>query len=262
MSTPTDEATPQTANRKPQPSSRPLRARIDPDLLRAIQGGLLSWYVAHGRDLPWRSTQDPYAILVSEILLQQTQVVSARPVYEEVLRRWPTFAALAAAPLDEVKAVTDPLGYHVRGEWLHRIATIVTTELGGRLPDTLDGLLALPGIGRYTAGAILSFAFQQDAPIVDTNVHRLLGRLFDLHAGRPPQTLLEKRLWALAAALIPPGHGYLFNQALMDFGAQVCVPIKPMCLLCPLRPHCQQWNPVPEGGVTYIEEPRGRQVGE
>jgi A/G-specific adenine glycosylase len=150
----------------------------------------------------------------------------------------------------------------VRGEWLHRIATLVTIELGGQLPDTLDGLLALPGIGRYTAGAILSFAFQQDAPIVDTNVHRLLGRLFDLHAGRPPQALLEKRLWALAAALIPPGHGYLFNQALMDFGAQVCVPIKPMCLLCPLRPHCQQWTPLPEGGVTYIEEPRGRQVGE
>lgn len=245
------EDTPQPATRNPQTLRGPLRAVVDPAYLRAIQGGLLSWYVAHGRDLPWRTTQDPYAILVSEILLQQTQVVSARPVYEEVLRRWPSFATLAAAPLDEVKAVTDPLGYHVRGEWIHRIAVIVTNELGGQLPDTLEGLLALPGIGRYTAGAILSFAFQQDAPIVDTNVHRLLGRLFDLHAGRPPKTLLEKRLWALAEACIPPGHGYLFNQALMDFGAQVCVPIKPMCLLCPLRPHCQQWTPVAGGGVRY-----------
>src|SRR5215212_9880160 len=175
---------PQTSNLKPQNS---LRAVIDPDLLRNLQQGLISWYIAHGRDLPWRRTQDPYAVLVSEILLQQTQVVSALPVYEEVLQRWPTFAALAAAPVDEVKAVTDPLGYHIRGEWLHRIATLVVTELDGQLPDTLEGLLALPGIGRYTAGAILSFAFQQDAPIVDTNVHRLLGRLFDLHTGRPAQ---------------------------------------------------------------------------
>src|SRR5215203_2341672 len=115
-----------------------LRAHIDPGLLRGIQQGLLSWYVAHGRDLPWRKTQDPYAILVSEILLQQTQVATALPVYEEVLRRWPTFAALAAAPVEEVKAVTDPLGYHIRGEWLHRIAGIVTHELDGRLPDTLE----------------------------------------------------------------------------------------------------------------------------
>ena len=230
-----------------------MRAEIEPALRRALQQGLLAWYVAHHRDLPWRKTQDPYAILVSEILLQQTQVASVLPVYEDVLRRWPTFAALAAAPLDEVRAVTDPLGYHVRGEWLHHIAAIVVTELGGRLPDTLEGLLALPGIGRYTAGAILSFAFQQDAPIVDTNVHRLLARLFDLHRGRPSAALLDKHLWALAEALIPPGHGYLFNQALMDFGAQVCTPFRPMCLFCPLRAHCQVWNPLPDGGVRYID---------
>src|SRR5689334_5439448 len=126
MPTNTESPT-QTANRKPQTS---FRAVIDPDLLRSLQQGLISWYIAHGRDLPWRRTQDPYAILVSEILLQQTQVVTALPIYEEVLRRWPTFAALAAAPVDEVKAVTDPLGYHIRGEWLHRIATIVVGELG------------------------------------------------------------------------------------------------------------------------------------
>lgn len=231
-----------------------MRADIDPDLRLALQRGLISWYVATGRDLPWRRTTDPYAILVSEILLQQTQVATALPVYEVVLARWPTFAALAAAPLEAVKEVTDPLGYHVRGEWLHRIATIVTTERDGRLPDTLEGLLALPGIGRYTAGAILSFAFQQDAPIVDTNVHRLIGRLFDLHAARPAPATLEKQLWALAAALIPPGHGYLFNQALMDFGAQVCTPFKPVCLFCPLRAHCQWWTPRADGGVRFVAE--------
>src|SRR4051812_33930097 len=231
-----------------------MQAHIDPDLRLALQRGLIGWYVANGRDLPWRQTTDPYAILVSEILLQQTQVATVLPVYQAVLERWPTFADLAAAPLEEVKTVTDPLGYHIRGEWLHRIATIAPAELGGRLPDTLDGLLALPGIGRYTAGAILSFAFQQDAPIVDTNVDRLLTRLFDLHAGRPTPTVREKRLWALAAALIPPGHGYLLNQALMDFGAQVCPPYKPLCLLCPLRPHCQWWNPRPGGGVSYTED--------
>lgn len=228
-------------------------ANIDPDLRVALQRGLIGWYVATGRDLPWRRTTDPYAVLVSEILLQQTQVATVIPVYETLLARWPSFAALAAAPLGAVKEVTDPLGYHVRGEWLHRIATIVTNELDGRLPDTLEGLLALPGIGRYTAGAVLSFAFQQDAPIVDTNVDRLLSRLFDLHAGRPSPAVREKRLWALAAALIPPGHGYLLNQALMDFGAQICTPYNPVCLFCPLRAHCQWWNPRPAGGVTYTE---------
>jgi len=230
-----------------------MRAEIAPDLLLPLQRGLLGWYIAHGRDLPWRRTTDPYAVLVSEILLQQTQVATALPVYEAFLARWPTFADLAAAPLDAVKAVTDPLGYHVRGTWLHRIAEIVTDERDGQLPNTLEGLLALPGIGRYTAGAVLSFAFQQDAPIVDTNVDRLVSRLFNLRAARPPAALREKRLWALAAALIPPGHGYLFNQALMDFGAQICTPYKPICLLCPLRPHCQWWNPRPDGGVTYTD---------
>lgn len=230
-----------------------MHAEIDPALRLALQRGLIGWYVATGRDLPWRQTTDPYAILISEILLQQTQVATALPVYRAILARWPSFAALAAAPLADVKAVTDPLGYHVRGEWLHRIATHVTTELDGRLPATLEGLLALPGIGRYTAGAILSFAFQQDAPIVDTNVHRLLSRLFNLHADHPRPAVLDKRLWALATALIPPGHGYLLNQALMDFGAQVCTPYKPVCLFCPLRAHCQWWTPRPDGGVTYHE---------
>src|ERR1051325_5225880 len=106
-----------------------MHAHIEPALRLALQRGLIAWYVANGRDLPWRQTTDPYAILVSEILLQQTQVATALPIYEAVLARWPGFAALAAAPLAEVKAVTDPLGYHVRGEWLHRIATLVTTEL-------------------------------------------------------------------------------------------------------------------------------------
>src|SRR6476661_3383178 len=132
---PTDSDSP--PSRPARNTQRATRAYIDPGLLHGIQQGLLSWYVAHGRDLPWRKTQDPYAILVSEILLQQTQVATALPVYEAVLARWPTFAALAAAPLEAVKEVTDPLGYHVRGEWLHRIATIVTNELDGHLPDTL-----------------------------------------------------------------------------------------------------------------------------
>ncbi len=238
-----------------------MRAEVDPDLLVALQRGLISWYIAQGRDLPWRRTTDPYAVLVAEILLQQTQVATAIPVYEAVLARWPDFTALAAAPLADVKAVTDPLGYHIRGEWLHRIAQQVVTEHGGRLPDTLDGLLALPGIGRYTAGAILSFAFQQDAPIVDTNVDRLLSRLFDLHAGRPRPATREKRLWALATALIPPGHGYLINQALMDFGAQICTPFKPICLICPLRPYCQWWTPRPDS-VVYHEERTRRAAAE
>jgi A/G-specific adenine glycosylase len=226
-----------------------VRAVIDGEVLESFQRELLAWYEAEGRDLPWRRTEDPYAILVSEIMLQQTQVRTVLPYYERFLDRFPSLQALAAAPLDEVKAITDPLGYKVRGERLKRIAETAVERYGGALPEGEDDLLALPGIGRYTAGAVRSFAFRQDAPILDTNVLRLLVRLFD-----PPHdgggAALLRRLWALAEAVIPPGKGYVFNQALMDFGAQVCTARRPICLFCPLRPVCARWNPRPDA-VAY-----------
>jgi A/G-specific adenine glycosylase len=219
-----------------------VRVIIEPELLATFQRALLQWYAAEGRDLPWRRTRDPYAILVSEIMLQQTQVKTVIPYYQRFLERFPTFEALAAAPLSEVKAITDPLGYKARGERLKRIAETAVERYGGTLPQSEEELLQLPGIGRYTAGAIRSFAFQQDAPILDTNVLRLLVRVFEPPHDGGPAALL-RRLWALAAAIIPRGQGPLFNQALMDFGAQVCTARRPICLFCPLRPVCRRWNP-------------------
>jgi A/G-specific adenine glycosylase len=225
-----------------------VRANIDPEVLATFQRQLLDWYAAEGRDLPWRRTEDPYAILVSEIMLQQTQVRTVVPYYTRFLERFPDLQALAAAPLEEVKEITDPLGYKVRGERLKRIAETAVERYNARLPDSEEELLALPGIGRYTAGAVRSFAFRQDAPILDTNVLRILVRVFAPPRDGGPAALL-RRLWALAAAVIPDGQGYVFNQALMDFGAQVCTARRPICLFCPLRPVCGRWNPAP--AVTY-----------
>lgn len=196
---------------------------------RSFQRRVLAWYAAHRRDLPWRKTRDPYAILVSEILSHQTQISRVVPVYERLLRRYPTVETMAGARLEEVKAITDPLGYKIRGGWLHGAALRVAER--GAFPETLEELRQLPGVGRYTAGAISSFAHHRDAPALDTNIARLLRRHFGV-AIRP------RELWALAAAVIPKGKGYLINQALMDVGAVICRARAPRCKLCPLRRSC------------------------
>jgi A/G-specific adenine glycosylase len=196
---------------------------------------VLAWYEAHGRDLPWRKTRDPYAILVSEILSHQTQISRVLPVYQLVLRRYPTVRAMADAPLAEVKAITDPLGYKIRGRWLHATALQVADRGDGRFPETLGELRLLPGVGRYTAGALMNFAHHRDAPMLDTNVARLLRRHFGVAA---PARARTAELWTLAAAVIPNGKGYLINQALMDLGAIVCRARSPDCGRCPLRRSC------------------------
>jgi A/G-specific adenine glycosylase len=203
----------------------------DAKRIRVFQRRLLQWYTEHARDLPWRHTRDPYRILVSEIMLHQTQVDRVTPKYHEWLTAYPTFQALAAAPLDEVKALWRPLGYNFRPERLHRIARYVVNEHGGRLPDKFEQLIALPGIGRYTAGAILSFAFHQDAPIVDTNVRRVIQRAFGIH-GNPQRAVADKEIWQHAETLIPRGKAFIFNQALIDFGALICTARKPACPTC------------------------------
>ncbi len=213
---------------------------IDGATLRDFQRDLLAWYTDHGRDLPWRRTRDPYRILVSEFMLHQTQVDRVIPKYQEWLQRYPTFDALAAASVDAVKALWRPLGYYFRAERLHQIARIVTQTYHGQLPDTIERLIALPGVGRYTAGAILSFAFHKDAPIVDTNVRRVLRRLFGI-PGNPMRAPANHRIWALAEAILPPGKGYVFNQALIDFGALLCLPRTPHCAACFAAKQCQ-WN--------------------
>jgi A/G-specific adenine glycosylase len=200
--------------------------------LRAFRRNVLDWYAVNGRDLPWRRTRDPYAIVVSEIMLHQTQVSRVIPFYERFLQKYPTVQALARARQRDVKRLTDPLGYKVRGRWLHAIARHVAEERAGYFPDTIDELQELPGVGRYTAGAVMSFAFHRDAPILDTNVARLLRRYFDADGGRAA-------LWVLADWVIPRGQAHTFNQALMDLGALVCVARKPRCAICPLRHGCR-----------------------
>jgi A/G-specific adenine glycosylase len=181
-------------------------------------------------------------VLVSEIMLQQTQVERVIPKYRGFLRRYPTLEALAAADVAEVRRTWYPLGYNIRPVRLHAIAREAVLRYGGRLPPDEAGLLSLAGIGRYTAGAVRSFAYGERAAILDTNIRRVLGRVFHGEDGRRVGT---KALWDLAARLLPRRRVYDFNQALMDFGATWCTPRKPRCLPCPMRRFCRAfpWEP-------------------
>src|SRR5512141_1331791 len=210
----------------------------DASLRRRFQSRLLKWYGKYGRDLPWRKTSNPYHILVSEVMLQQTQVDRVIPKYHEFLGRYPSFEELADAPVSDVKKTWYPLGYNIRPERLHSIACETVERYGGQLPSDAEELLSFKGIGRYTAGAIRSFAFNEDAPILDTNVIRVLHRVF-VNEGDPKAQ--KARLWELSEALIPRGKGYDFNQAIMDFGAMVCTARDPYCLLCPMKSFCQTY---------------------
>ena len=205
--------------------------------IRTFQRRVMRWYARHQRRLPWRRTHDPYKILVSEIMLQQTQVDRVIPKYHEFLQRYPTVGHLAKAHPAAVRKLWYPLGYNMRPLRLRRIAKQVVERHAGRIPDSYDGLLAMDGIGRYTAGAVLSFAFKRDAPILDTNVARLLSRYFGVSTRR--------RLWQLAEAVIPRGHGYTINQAMMDFGALICTARAPQCPTCVLRRSCRSYPYVP-----------------
>ena len=216
----------------------------DRPLVIRFQRRLLAWYRRHGRDLPWRRTREPYRILVSEIMLQQTQVDRVLPKYHQFLDRYPTMEALAAAPVDDVRQLWYPLGYNVRPLRLHAIACEAMARYGGRLPESADTLRSLPGVGRYTAGAILAFAHGRDVAILDTNVRRVLGRVF-FGPRRLRRVRGEKAFWDLAEALVPRGRGYDFNQALMDFGATWCTPRRPRCARCPMRAFCATYPTLP-----------------
>ncbi len=205
---------------------------------RRFQRRLLTWYARHGRDLPWRRTRDPYHILVSEIMLQQTQVDRVIPKYHEFLDRYPSFDRLARAPVRAVTRIWHPLGYYRRATNLHGIARETIARYGGRLPGDGAELRGMRGIGRYTAGAILAFAHRRDAALVDTNVRRVLGRVF-LGTRRLGQLRGQKAMWDLAESLVPAGRAYDYNQALMDFGATWCTARKPRCLVCPMKTFCR-----------------------
>jgi len=204
---------------------------------QSLRRSLAKWFGKCARDLPWRRTRDPYAILVSEIMLQQTQVATVIPFYKRWLARFPGFAALAAAEESEVLSVWQGLGYYSRARNLHRAAKTIVAEHDCEMPRDAKLIRALPGIGRYTAGAVASFAFDLPEPLVDANVARVLARLLDLHTPID-STAGQTALWAAAIALVPEKDSRTFNGALMELGALVCTPRTPQCPLCPIRAHC------------------------
>lgn len=203
-----------------------------------LSSRLLSWYHNHKRILPWRDHPDPYAIWVSEIMLQQTRVDTVIPYFEKWMKLFPDVKTLALAREQDVLNAWEGLGYYSRARNLHKAAKIVAEKFYGALPRNLDDLKKLPGIGRYTVGAIASMAFGMDEPTLDGNLRRVFARLFDVteHADSPAG---EKLLWELAAKNLPKGEAGDYNQALMDLGATICVPKNPRCLICPLMEICK-----------------------
>ncbi len=194
---------------------------------------LLEWYEIHRRTLPWRTNPDPYAVLVSELMLQQTQVDRVVPYFERFMSRFPSLTDLADAPRAEVIRLWSGLGYNRRAVHLHEAAKLIVERHAGQLPRERAALEALPGIGPYTAGAVLSIAFGRDEPAPDTNVRRVIGRF--VFGGSPAATEADDA----ARSLVPPARAGDWNQALMDLGSSVCLQRKPRCLLCPLQPGCR-----------------------
>jgi A/G-specific adenine glycosylase len=205
-----------------------------------LQAALLGWFAEHGRDLPWRRTRDPYRVLVSEVMLQQTQVDRVAPKYLAFLEAFPTAEALAAAPTAEVIRLWAGLGYNRRAVNLQRAARAVVEGHGGAFPRDVEGLRRLPGVGPYTAGAVACFAFEQDVAFMDTNIRRVLRRAGFGPDEAEPQPA-ERELLALGAALVPAGRGWAWNQAIMELGALVCTAAAPACRRCPLRPGCRAY---------------------
>ena len=212
-----------------------------PEQIAQVHSHLLHWYAAEQRDLPWRSTDDPYAILVSEIMLQQTQVDRVLPKYQQFLAAFPTLADLAAAPIADVISIWIPLGYNMRAVHLQSIARQVVSEYGERIPDTIEELLKLKGVGRYTAGAIACFAYKKQVATVDTNIYRVLHRIF-LGLEHPASKLNHHQMLALAEQVLPDCKAYEWNQALMDLGATICTSNNPQCTSCPLQEACKAYT--------------------
>ncbi len=232
------------------------RLGIDRSKIAAVRPGLLDWFEANRRDLPWRRSRDPYQILVAEIMLQQTQVDRVLPYYRAFLDRFPTVEVLAAAPVADVIKLWAGLGYNRRAVNLQRTARYVVDELGGHFPSDVEDLRRLPGVGPYTAGAIACFAFERDVAFVDTNMRRVLHRLF-FGVDVPRPTASERDLLHVASELVPRGRGWVWNQALMEFGALQCTARRPACILCPLQTHCLAY---PAVHSAIAELPRGTRL--
>lgn len=225
--------------------------------MSALAPRLLAWFDQHGRhDLPWQHPRSPYRVWLSEIMLQQTQVATVIPYFERFVARFASLRALAAAPLDEVLALWSGLGYYRRAHHLHASAQICVAEHGGNLPGGFDQLLALPGIGRSTAGAILAQAFDQPWPILDGNARRVLTRFHGVR-GWHGKAAVQKTLWQHAAQHLPQRRAADYTQAMMDLGATLCTRHQPRCTACPLAPDCVAWR---DGLTTQLPEPAPRRA--
>ncbi len=210
---------------------------INATWLRRFRAALRRWHVGHGRDLPWRNCRDPYRVWISEIMLQQTTVVAVKPYFARFLKRFPSVAKLAAAHEEDVLRLWEGLGYYSRARNLRKAAQVIV-ENGGEFPTSIEALLQLPGIGRYTAGAIVSFAFDRPAPILEANTLRLYCRLLGFRDD-PRSTRGQRTLWSFAEKLVAEKSPGEFNQALMDLGATVCTPTAPRCDACPVASCCR-----------------------
>jgi A/G-specific adenine glycosylase len=215
---------------------------VAPQKARSFRSALLRWYSKTGRDLPWRRTRDPYAILVSEFMLQQTQVATVMPYYEKWLERFPDFVALASASEGDVLHAWQGLGYYRRARNLHTTAKIVVDRYRGQFPKSIEQTQLFPGVGKYTAHAVATFAFNQPVGIVEANTARVLSRLFAL---RIPidSTAGRNALWSHAVGLVPEKSAARYNSALLDLGALICLPGKPRCGVCPVKKFCRAKNP-------------------
>ncbi len=218
---------------------------------QAIAERIVRHFRSIQRDLPWRQTRDPYAIWISEIMLQQTRVATVIPYYQRWLERFPTVRALAEAPLDDVLAAWSGLGYYTRARNLHRCAGDIVSRHGGSLPDSASALRELPGIGRYTAGAIASIAFGRQEPVVDGNVARVLARIYELEIDIKSSAGMRE-LWKLAGSLVPAESPSDFNQGLMELGATVCTPRGPSCLVCPVGDLCRARAAGRQGSLPIV----------
>jgi A/G-specific adenine glycosylase len=234
-----------------------VRSVSSPENIRPFRRSLLHWFRRHGRDLPWRKTRDPYVILVSEFMLQQTQVVTVIPYYDKWLRRFPDFASVSSASQNDVLHAWQGLGYYTRARNLRAAARIVRDQHRGILPGDIAAIRKLPGVGRYIANAVATFAFNQPVPIVEANSSRVLARLLDMRA--PIDSAIgREKLWAYATQLVPNRNAALFNSALIDLGALVCLPDKPKCGVCPVKKFCCARNP--EGLPIKKSKPRTKRL--
>ena len=215
---------------------------ISPKNIRAFRRSLLRWYRHHRRDLPWRHTHDPYAILVSEVMLQQSQAAAVAPYYNRWLRRFPTVRSLARATESDVLHAWQGLGYYTRARNLQRCGKLIVEKLGGIFPSNSNELKSLPGIGRYSANAIAVFAFDQPLPLVEANTGRVLARLFNI---RDPidSSSGRRRLWEASAKLVPGKPARDFQNAMMDLGSLICTARNPCCQVCPVRKFCRARDP-------------------